>query len=147
MQDKKSVVRFGWATNPNFASKQKAYILFFVPNPIPATEIATLERRADQFCVHLPPSTFSLLTYFWIRSFFTHFWIRSFFTHFLIRSFLTHFWIRSFYPEKLFELPCEWNYRVWLCSQVTSQGHKYNRPKEVFLAKLKCLDLLRVWFS
>jgi len=23
----------------------------------------------------------------------------------------------SFYPEKLFELPCEWNYRVWLCSQ------------------------------
>ena len=24
----------------------------------------------------------------------------------------------SFYPEKLYELPCEWNYRVWLCSQV-----------------------------
>ena len=24
----------------------------------------------------------------------------------------------SFYPEKLFELPCEWNYRVWLCSEV-----------------------------
>jgi len=23
----------------------------------------------------------------------------------------------SFYPEKLFELPCEWNYRVWLCSE------------------------------
>ena len=23
----------------------------------------------------------------------------------------------SFYPEKLYELPCEWNYRVWLCSQ------------------------------
>jgi len=21
-----------------------------------------------------------------------------------------------FYPDKLFELPCEWNYRVWLCS-------------------------------
>jgi len=23
----------------------------------------------------------------------------------------------SFYPEKLYELPCEWNYRVWQCSQ------------------------------
>jgi len=23
----------------------------------------------------------------------------------------------SFYPERLLELPCEWNYRVWLCSQ------------------------------
>jgi len=22
-----------------------------------------------------------------------------------------------YYPEKLFELPCEWNYRVWQCSQ------------------------------
>lgn len=23
----------------------------------------------------------------------------------------------SFYPDKLLELPCEWNYRVWLCSE------------------------------
>jgi UDP-xylose:glucoside alpha-1,3-xylosyltransferase len=23
-----------------------------------------------------------------------------------------------YYPEKLYELPCEWNYRVWLCSEV-----------------------------
>jgi len=23
----------------------------------------------------------------------------------------------SFYPEMLYELPCEWNYRVWICSQ------------------------------
>ena len=24
-----------------------------------------------------------------------------------------------YYPEKLYELPCEWNYRVWLCSEVS----------------------------
>lgn len=23
-----------------------------------------------------------------------------------------------FYPDMLYELPCEWNYRVWQCSQV-----------------------------
>ena len=23
-----------------------------------------------------------------------------------------------YYPDMLYELPCEWNYRVWQCSQV-----------------------------
>ena len=32
----------------------------------------------------------------------------------------------SFYPEKLYELPCEWNYSVWLCRQVRGDYLKCN---------------------
>ena len=31
-----------------------------------------------------------------------------------------------YYPDMLYELPCEWNYRVWQCSQVrTIYTHIY----------------------
>ena len=29
-----------------------------------------------------------------------------------------------YYPEMLYELPCEWNYRVWQCSQVNISLYK-----------------------
>ena len=29
-----------------------------------------------------------------------------------------------YYPEMLYELPCEWNYRVWQCSQVNISFYK-----------------------
>ena len=43
----------------------------------------------------------------------------------------------SFYPEMLYELPCEWNYRVWLCSEVnTPLNH------QPFWTWLSCLSIL-----
>ena len=46
----------------------------------------------------------------------------------------------SFYPEKLYELPCEWNYRVWLCSEVATTLSFNNHS---FWICLPCLSILK----
>ena len=45
-----------------------------------------------------------------------------------------------YYPDMLYELPCEWNYRVWQCSQVrTIYTHIYSIYTHIYTLYLQYL--------
>ena len=45
-----------------------------------------------------------------------------------------------YYPDMLYELPCEWNYRVWQCSQVrTIYTHIYSIYTHIYTLPLQYL--------